>query len=150
MATWERCRPSTYDRRDDRDFDRADGTPWILPTTPPSQFEPVSLRASVERLLARAPRCIYLTHYGRVRHVLQPAQTLMAMIDETAAIGRAHAEAPQRHEALKRALGDAMAARLRAHGHEPTRERMAMLGIDVELNAQGVGVWLDRAQRARA
>jgi glyoxylase-like metal-dependent hydrolase (beta-lactamase superfamily II) len=136
-----------------RDFDRADGTPWILPTTPPSQFEPVTLRASVERLLARAPRSIYLTHYGRVSNVQQPAQTLLAMIDETAAIGRAHAhmpDGPQRHDALKRALGDAMAARLRAHGHAPTRERMAMLAIDVELNAQGVGVWLDRAQRARA
>jgi glyoxylase-like metal-dependent hydrolase (beta-lactamase superfamily II) len=133
-----------------RDFDTADGAPWILPTTPPSQFEPVTLRASVERLLARAPRCVYLTHYGRVADVRQPAQTLLAMIDETAAIGRALADVPQRHEALKRELGAAMAARLRAHGHEATRERMAMLAIDVELNAQGVGVWLDRLARPRA
>ncbi len=136
-----------------REFDRADGTPWILPTTTPSQFEPVTLRASVERMLARAPRCIYLTHYGRVGHVQAAAQTLLAMIDETAAIGRAMAamvDGRERHAALERALGDAMAARLRAHGHQPTPERMAMLAIDIELNAKGVGAWLDRQARTRA
>ena len=55
-----------------REFDTAAGA-WILPTSTPVQFEPEALRASVGRLLERAPRCVYLTHYGRVGDVAAAA-----------------------------------------------------------------------------
>ena len=54
-----------------REFDSANGG-WILPTTVPVQFEPVALRASVQRLMSFAPACMYLTHFGRVDDVPAP------------------------------------------------------------------------------
>jgi glyoxylase-like metal-dependent hydrolase (beta-lactamase superfamily II) len=42
---------------------------WIFPTSTPVQFEPEVLRASVQRLLAADPACMYLTHYSRVDEV---------------------------------------------------------------------------------
>ncbi|MCV5918999.1 MBL fold metallo-hydrolase, partial [Escherichia coli] len=35
---------------------------FAVPTTPPVQFEPEALRESIERLLAREPEVMYLTH----------------------------------------------------------------------------------------
>ena len=40
-----------------------------MPTSTPVQFEPELLQASVQRLLAAEPECMYLTHYGRVGDV---------------------------------------------------------------------------------
>ena len=48
-----------------REFDTANGA-WVLPTSTPVQFEPEALRNSIERLLARDPEWMYLTHFGRV------------------------------------------------------------------------------------
>jgi glyoxylase-like metal-dependent hydrolase (beta-lactamase superfamily II) len=44
----------------------SDAGPFIIPTSSPVQFEPEALHASIERLMARAPVAMYLTHYGRV------------------------------------------------------------------------------------
>ena len=36
----------------------------LLPTTPPTQFDPAALRQSIDRIMATAPERLYLTHYG--------------------------------------------------------------------------------------
>jgi glyoxylase-like metal-dependent hydrolase (beta-lactamase superfamily II) len=43
-----------------REFDTARG-PWIAPTAVPSQFQPDVLAATIQRLLARLPQCMYLS-----------------------------------------------------------------------------------------
>jgi glyoxylase-like metal-dependent hydrolase (beta-lactamase superfamily II) len=128
-----------------REFDNEDGQPWILPTSTPVQFDPPALRASIARLLSVAPDCMYLTHFGRVRGVPALAHELLAQVDAMVAIGERLRDAPDRHAALKQALGALYRERVRTHGTRlPDASIDELLAIDVELNAQGLAIWLDR------
>lgn len=127
-----------------REFDSPRGR-WIVPTTTPVQFDPEALRASVQRLLARTPACMYLTHYGRVDDVPRLGALLLSLLDELVVLGRSLRDAPDRHEALKRGQLEIFGRSLAAHGCTLGEARIAeLLAIDTELNAQGMAVWLDR------
>lgn len=128
-----------------REFDTAQG-PWVLPTSTPVQFEPQALRQSIERLLAVDPQCMYLTHYGRVGDVQRLAGLLFEQIDAMVALARQSREAPQRHAALTSALRALYRAQLVRHGVTDPDAGLAALAMDIELNAQGLGIWLDRGQ----
>jgi glyoxylase-like metal-dependent hydrolase (beta-lactamase superfamily II) len=130
-----------------REFDTAMG-PWITPTATPVQFEPEQLAASVRRLLAQQPQCIYLTHYSRVTDVPRLGALLLGLLDELVALGRREQHAADRHEALKRGQLAIFQRSLAAHGCTLPAERIAeLLAIDLELNAQGMAIWLDRQDR---
>ncbi len=133
-----------------REFDTAAGA-WIVPTSTPVQFEPEALRGSIERLLARQPRRMYLTHYGAVGDVPRLGALLRGLLDEMVALGegqRGVADAAVRHEALKRGQLAIFTRSLRAHGVAFDEAHIAgLLAIDLELNAQGMAVWLDRPAR---
>lgn len=122
-----------------------DGRPWILPTTTPVQFEPDALRRSIERLLQRQPAAIYLTHFGRVTDVARLGRQLLQLLEEVVALGDALRAVPDRHQALMDGLFGLYQRGLRGHGctqSDPVlREQLAM---DLELNAQGMAIWLDR------
>jgi len=127
-----------------RDFDIANG-PFILPTTSPVQFDPPALHASIERLLALRPDAMYLTHYGRVEDVERLAADLHVQIDAMVDLARAAHGKPDRHAVLMESLTDLYAARAAAHGWRHGRDALRqLLGMDIELNAQGLEVWLDR------
>jgi glyoxylase-like metal-dependent hydrolase (beta-lactamase superfamily II) len=134
-----------------REFDTAKGA-WIVPTSTPVQFEPEALQASIARLLAKAPRCMYLTHYGRVDDVPRLGALLQGLLAEMVTLGesqRGQADAAARHEALKKGQLDIFLRSLRGHGIDFDATRIAeLLAIDLELNAQGMAVWLDRPARA--
>lgn len=128
-----------------REFDDAAGRAWVLPSTTPVQFEPQALRASIDRLLEREPRCMYVTHYGRVDGVPALARELLTQLDAMVAIGERLRDAPQRHDALRRALSALYLERVRRHGSpREDAEVAALLEMDIELNAQGMAAWLDR------
>jgi glyoxylase-like metal-dependent hydrolase (beta-lactamase superfamily II) len=129
-----------------REFDTARG-PWIMPTSTPVQFEPDALRRSVARLLARDPRCMYLTHYGRVRDAQRLADTLLDQVDAMVILAQSLRDAPERHARLKHGLLALYQDRLAAHGIHDAERIAELLAMDVELNAQGLGVWLDKAGR---
>ena len=130
-----------------RELDSANGA-FIIPTSSPVQFEPEALHASLERLLARAPEAMYLTHYGRVQEVPRLAADLHEQIDRMVAIGRACDGHADRHGALLAALGELYLQRARAHGCTlDDAGVLRVLGMDIELNAQGLACWLDRDRR---
>jgi glyoxylase-like metal-dependent hydrolase (beta-lactamase superfamily II) len=127
-----------------REFDTDKG-PFILPTTTPVQFDPDALHASINRLLALKPEAMYLTHYGRVEQVEHLAIKLHEMIDAMVAVALHCAELPDRHAQLTKELTELYAARTAEHGWRGDRDALLhWLGMDIELNAQGLGVWLDR------
>jgi len=127
-----------------REFDTEQG-PWLLPTTTPVQFEPDKLRESVQRLLSYRPECMYLTHYSRVRDVQRLGESFLTQLDRLVAIGRSLKGAPDRHAALKRALLAEYVAIVKAHGCRFSETEVAtLLDVDIELNAQGMGIWLDK------
>ena len=127
-----------------REFDTAQGA-WILPSSTPVRFEPVALRASIERLLSHRPACIYLTHFGRVGDIPRLGTLLLSLLDEMVAMARTLEPNPGRHQALKRGQLDIFTRSLRQHGFEGSAGRLAeLLAMDLELNAQGMALWLDR------
>ena len=129
-----------------REFDTAENGPWIVPTTTPVQFDPPALDASIARLLATDPLCMYLTHFGRVGNVPRLAALLRGQLAQMVELGQRLRAAPDRKAALKAGLLDIYAARVAEHGCRYTRDEVAeLLAIDIELNAQGMEVWLDRA-----
>ena len=127
-----------------REFDTANGA-FILPTTTPVQFEPDALKASITRMLGYQPQQMFLTHYSRVTEVERLARDLFAQIDAMVDIARAHAGDEERHARIMDALAELYVARARAHGctHPPAHVR-ELLAMDIELNAQGLEVWLDK------
>jgi glyoxylase-like metal-dependent hydrolase (beta-lactamase superfamily II) len=128
-----------------RELDTAAG-PFMLPTTTPVQFEPEALHRTIDRLMSYAPRRIVQTHFGPVTDLDRLARDLHASIDELVRIARRHADAPDRSERIRADMFAFFSAGLDAHGHpsDPAR-RHALLDEDVELNAQGLEVWLKRA-----
>lgn len=128
-----------------REFDTAHG-PFILPTTTPVQFDPDALHASINRLLALQPKAMYLTHYGRIEQVERLGDKLHEMIDAMVAIARNAKDSSDRHARLVHELTQLYAARAKEHGWHGGHEALLhWLGADIELNAQGLGVWLARA-----
>ena len=127
-----------------REFDTANGA-CSMPTTTPVQFEPEALKASIARLLAQAPEGMYLTHYGCVDNVGKLARDLVEQIDAMVALGRSIEPGPGRHALLAAGLDTLYLTRIRAHGVTLDDAQIrAVIAMDIELNAQGLAVWLDR------
>ena len=127
-----------------REFDTERGT-WIMPTTTPVQFEPEPLRESVQRMLAQRPDWMYLTHYGPVTEVPRLGTLLLEQLDTMVELGHRLAGAPDRHAALKQGLLAIHQQSLRRHGCGLSDARIEeLLAMDLELNAQGMAIWLDR------
>ena len=119
--------------------------PYIVPATAPVQFDQKALHASVARLLAQGPELMYLTHYGPVRDAGTLAVQYLAQVDAMADAARSLANAPGRHDQLKRAFGEIYVTELRRSGSVlPENYLREILAMDIELNAQGLGTWLDR------
>ena len=127
-----------------REFDTDQGA-FILPTSTPVQFEPDALRASIERMLGFSPEQMFLTHYSRVTGVEKLARDLFEQIDAMVAIAHTHAGDANRHVHIMDALANLYVTRARAHGCQFNDARIReLLAMDIELNAQGLEVWVDR------
>ena len=132
-----------------REFDTAQGA-WIMPTSTPVQFEPDALRDSVQRMLAYQPERMYLTHYGPVGEVARLGRLLLAQLDAMVALALSLADDEHRHAALMDGLLAINLQSLRAHDNALPEPRVReLLALDIELNAQGIGVWLNR-KKARS
>lgn len=131
-----------------REFDVAE-RPFIFPTTTPVQFEPDAMHATLDRLAALDPAAAYLTHFGRVTGIAGLAAELHRLVDDFVHLARAAAGAGgERHARMKSAMGRLLLDRLRSHGCELAEDRVfALLENDLELNCQGLAIWMDREAR---
>lgn len=122
-----------------------DGRQFIFPTTTPTQFEPDEMRASIRRLLSLNPEAVYLTHYSRVLDVASKGEELLRHLNAVVDLALAEKDAGEmRHQRIKQAMTTYLLAEIREHGCQLSDS--ALLDIwetDLELNAQGLCVWLD-------
>ncbi|MCX7060784.1 MAG: MBL fold metallo-hydrolase [Gammaproteobacteria bacterium] len=127
-----------------RVFDGPNGA-TLLPTTTPVQFEPDAWLQTIDRFMAADPDWMYLTHYGRVGNVQQLAADLRGDLAMYQSIALHLADAPDRHARIVEALTlhalEELAAMAAPVSDDTARDWLA---FDLELNAQGLGVWLDR------
>jgi glyoxylase-like metal-dependent hydrolase (beta-lactamase superfamily II) len=118
---------------------------YVLPSSTPVQFDPVALHASVKRLLAAKPRIMYPTHFGPIQDVERLAVQLLQQADAMVAAALKTTDAADRHQRLRSAFQKIYLDELRRCGSALNEERIfSLLETDVELNAQGMAVWLDR------
>ena len=130
-----------------RELDSARGA-FIIPTSSPVQFEPEAMQASIKRMMARAPLAMYLTHYGRVEDVTRLAAEMHEQVDAMVSLAQACDGGPDRHRALVAALSEYYLERAQAHGCAlDDAAVLRVLEMDIELNAQGLEIWLDRSRR---
>lgn len=123
-----------------------DGRQFIFPTTTPTQFEPEEMRQSIARLLSFQPDAMYLTHYSRLPDVETKGRELLRHLDTLVALAESEANAGEaRHARIKQAMTDYLLGEIRAHGCTLSdTELLDIWATDLELNAQGLGVWLDQ------
>lgn len=127
-----------------RELDR-DGRQFVIPTTSPSQFEPVALHDSIERIVALEPEAVYVAHFGPVQDVERLAADLHRLIDAHVEVAhRSGARHPARLARLRDGIGALFLEERERQGWPlAPAELLALLALDIELNAQGLAVWLD-------
>lgn len=127
-----------------REFD-VDGRAFIMPTTTPTQFDPAAMHASIDRMMCYRPEALYLTHFSRVTEVERLEADMHRLIETFVAVARAaRGEGVARHveiiAGLEQVVREEAARQGWALGEE---DSVALMRMDLELNAQGLGVWLD-------
>jgi len=127
-----------------REFD-VEGRAFIMPTTTPPHFEPEQLHASIDRILAARPQQVFVTHYSRVGEVERLGAELHAGVRAFVELARRHAAAPDRAGAMRETLFQWLSVALDRHGYAgDLATRHELLDADVDLDVQGLLVWLDR------
>lgn len=116
---------------------------FVLPSTTPSQFDPTAFLESLKLLDSYAPQRMYLTHCGELAYSADTADLLVRQIEaycELATSGAADAAQLQRQlsEYTLDLLQDIEPGGNRAE----QRDRLA---FDMQLNAQGLQIWRQRA-----
>lgn len=130
-----------------REFDNGNGA-FIVPTTSPVQFDPEEMKDSIRKLVARDPAAIHVAHYGAVTECARLADDLVALVDAMVVVAHAADGHDDRHARLVAALAGLYIERADAHGVPDAAGCVAkVLGNDIEINAQGLGIWLDRVKR---
>jgi glyoxylase-like metal-dependent hydrolase (beta-lactamase superfamily II) len=131
-----------------REMDTARGA-FITVTTTPTQFDPDQLIASIDRMVAYAPAAMYLMHFSRVTDIPRLASMLKAQIGEFVRIAKRHALAQDRYTAIRTDMLDLWLDLAREHGVTLDRDVIErLLQGDLDLNTQGLIVWLDRTKRS--
>lgn len=124
-----------------------DGRQFIFPTTTPIQFDPDALHRSIELLLDFSPGAIYVTHYSQVRDVPRLAADLHRLIDAHVELAQREKDAgEQRHSRLVAGVTAVLLEEARRYQWRLAQNKLIeIFAMDIELNAQGLGSWLDRS-----
>jgi len=121
---------------------------FIVPTTSPSQFDPDQAISSIDRIMSYAPESIYLMHFSRVTGMPRLAALLKSQIREFVRIARECDGVPDAHNAIRRAMLELWLRLLQEQGSTlSTQEVSDWLAGDLELNAQGLLIWLQRQRK---
>jgi len=127
-----------------RELDTAAGE-IVFPTTTPVHFDPTEAHKAVDRIMACEPQQLYLTHYSRVQNLDRLASDMHEGIDAYVALARKHQADPNRSEKMQASMFEYFVQKLTDHGYSGDREMMrSTLDIDLDLNVQGLEVWLDK------
>ena len=129
-----------------REFDVGERS-FVFPATAPVDFDPDAWLASIERLAQLQPSRVLLTHFGSVNNVRAGAQQLSAGLVRFKDIALANVNSADVHQSIKVALTEYLLAQLEAYGSPLSEaEALRIMEVDLEVNTQGLVVWLQRTQ----
>ncbi len=131
-----------------RETDTARGA-FIFPTTTPVHFDPEAAHASIDRIMSYGPEAVFLTHFSKVAELARLADDLHSDIDVFVRIAERCEDREDRMQSIADELRAHLWSRLDAHGFNGNdRVREDIIGMDIELNAMGLDVWLSRMAAA--
>ena len=118
----------------------------IFPTTTPVQFDPGPMHATIDMLMSHQPQAMYLTHFGQIREVAAKAISLHRLVDAQVTVAQREKDAGfNRHARIREGLSQLLLDESRRSGCRLSETRIReVFANDLELNAQGLGAWLDR------
>lgn len=128
-----------------RELDSAQGA-FTFVTSSPSQFDPATHRASVQRVIQANPKAVYLTHYSELRQVQAAGEALLEQIEAYAELAKRHSHRENdRATAIMADLQELLFQQIHAHGSPLSQDELkTLLALDLRLNADGLVCWLDR------
>jgi hypothetical protein len=127
-----------------REFDTDQGG-LIFPPTTPVQFDPDAWKNTIELLMRLKPKYAYLTHFNRVEFTTKSANMLIEHIDGFVNIAESLKDQSNRHKAIKEGLLNYLLEIATKHGVTlDETQQVKLFKGDLEICAQGLGVWLDR------
>jgi glyoxylase-like metal-dependent hydrolase (beta-lactamase superfamily II) len=127
--------------------------PYLFAPTTPVAFDPDAWQLSLDRLMALDPQAIFLTHFGRLDRPAAMVDALRQSIRDQATLALEVASAGPlgRSDRLRAAIAEHLTAGARACGSTLDDGRIReVLAVDMDLNAQGLEVWLVRRERRSA
>jgi len=132
-----------------RELDHA-GRQFIFPTTSPTQFDPDAAHQSLELIAGLRPAAIYVTHYSQVREIARLTDDMHRLIAAHEDLARAERGAgSERHARLKAGVTAIVLNEARRYGWQlAEKDVLEIFAGDIELNAQGLALWLDALKPA--
>lgn len=123
----------------------ANGRRHVFPTLTPSQLEPEELHRTIDRVMAFAPDAIYATHYGQAKDMPRLAADLHRLIDAQVAVAQEEKNSGgERKARIMAGIADLVTEEARRQGWGlQGAAALDYFATDIELNAQGLEVWLD-------
>ncbi|MBT7951391.1 MAG: MBL fold metallo-hydrolase, partial [Gammaproteobacteria bacterium] len=121
--------------------------PYIMPTTTPVQFDPEAWYQTLQRYLEYKPERMFLTHYGMVEEVESLAADLQRRIECYVQIAESCRGSNNRTELMKSKIAESTFSELRKLNCPlPIPACKGLLAMDIELNVQGLEIWLDNKE----
>ena len=122
----------------------------VIVTSSPVQFEPQAMHDSIRRILALRPETLYLTHFTQLREPEARGEDLHRLIDAYLDVAeKAGADDGGRAQRIAEGLWQLFDAEAQRRGWTlPREEQRALLALDVDLNSQGLDVWLKSRAKA--
>lgn len=120
--------------------------PHLIATTTPVGFEPDDWQQSLDRLLALDIAAVCLAHFGKYAQPIQLAKQLRHSIEihRQIALQEEQKSLIGRHERLHQALQQHLITDAVQHSGLSSSQVHSLLADDINLNAQGLAIWLTR------
>jgi len=129
----------------------ANGRQFVYPSSSPSQFDPAALHSTVDMIAAFKPAAVYVTHYSQITDVPRLAGDMHRLIDAQLDVAqKVHASLPAevRHEQIKSGLRQLVETEAATQGWGLQGKAASdFFAMDIDLNAQGIEIWLDSQQQ---
>lgn len=124
-----------------------DGRQFVFPTTTPIQFDPPSMHRSIDMLMDLRPQAVYLTHFGRVSEPRAKADELHRLVDAFVAIAQREKDTgAERYQRIRTGLSELLLEETQRFGCRLSpAEVLRVHTHDLDLDAQGLCVWLDNS-----
>ncbi len=128
---------------------RAAGSPYLLATTSPTEFEPDLAIESMEKILATGATRIYLTHFGiwedaagggaMLRENLEHIKTLISQA--------MNLENPEIYPFIREKIQEYFDGKIAGNKIPLTEEERGFLKLDLDLNAQGIAYYTQKRKK---